>query len=264
MELDQARTGSALYLHQQARRVPLSEEEQAAAAPRPDRMAIGVEGGFQVEGRSYRLELDQVGGWVGVGCWGEGRCRRQAGRQTALGGTRRGGLAAERLQAFVHPLRNATQALVLMPARLRVPLPCPDLPEMVLSCIAAVQAHDSASKQVRRLDLRDGQVEGDAGARSSRLDRGRWSTLRPPCLPPAAPLPQEDVTAWEEQREVSKYALELEQLPAAKVVPMDPKQVGRRGGLARRRAQQRGSLIGVSPGGSRRARRRKLPAQAGS
>jgi hypothetical protein len=36
-----------------------------------------------------------------------------------------------------------------MPARLRIPLPCPDLPELVLACIAAVQAHDSASHQVR-------------------------------------------------------------------------------------------------------------------
>lgn len=52
-----------------------------------------------------------------------------------------------------------------MPARLRVPLPCPDLPELVLSCIAAVQAHDSASKQVRALRCTErGQGSGDVAA----------------------------------------------------------------------------------------------------
>ncbi len=35
-----------------------------------------------------------------------------------------------------------------MPARLRVPLPCPDLPELVLGCIKAVQEHASAAQQV--------------------------------------------------------------------------------------------------------------------
>ena len=38
---------------------------------------------------------------------------------------------------------------MLMPARLRVPLPCPDLPELVLGCIKAVQEHASAAQQVR-------------------------------------------------------------------------------------------------------------------
>ncbi|KAI7836344.1 hypothetical protein COHA_009767, partial [Chlorella ohadii] len=73
------------------------------------------------------------------------------------------------------------QALVLMPARLRVPLPCPDLPELVLGCIKAVQEHASAAQQ-------------------------------------------EKVDAWEEERRVSKYADGLQQLPATKRIPMDPKQ----------------------------------------
>jgi len=38
--------------------------------------------------------------------------------------------------------------------------------------------------------------------------------------------PQEKVDAWEEERRVSKYADGLEQLPATKRIPMDPKQVG--------------------------------------
>lgn len=39
------------------------------------------------------------------------------------------------------------------------------------------------------------------------------------------PSPQEKVDAWEEERRVSKYAEGLEQLPATKRIPMDPKQV---------------------------------------
>lgn len=130
VDLDQERTGAVLYLHQQAHRVPLTEEERGETAARPERMAIGVEGGFQVDAKKYRLEVEQ--------------------------------------------------ALVLMPARLRIPLPCPDLPEMVLACIAAVQEHDSAGRQ-------------------------------------------EEVTAWEEERRVSKYAETLEQLPATRKIPMTPK-----------------------------------------
>ncbi|KAI7838347.1 hypothetical protein COHA_007915 [Chlorella ohadii] len=60
VELDQERTGAVLYLHQQARRVPLSEEEQAATAAKPDRMAIGVEGGFNVDAKKYKIETDWV------------------------------------------------------------------------------------------------------------------------------------------------------------------------------------------------------------
>ena len=36
---------------------------------------------------------------------------------------------------------------------------------------------------------------------------------------------QEDVAAWQEERQVSKYAENLEQLPATRKIPMDPKQV---------------------------------------
>ncbi|KAL6782136.1 hypothetical protein ACKKBF_B10800 [Auxenochlorella protothecoides x Auxenochlorella symbiontica] len=38
-------------------------------------------------------------------------------------------------------------ALVLLPAQIRVPLPCAELPELVLQAVAAVQAHDSARRQ---------------------------------------------------------------------------------------------------------------------
>lgn len=131
LSLDQERSGAGLYLHQQARRVPLSEEERREAEARPDRVAIGVEGGFNVDAQRYKVELEE--------------------------------------------------ALVVMPAGLRVPLPCPELPELVLGCIAAVQQHESASRQER-------------------------------------------VAAWEEERRVSKYAENLEQLPATRSIPMDPKE----------------------------------------
>ena len=40
-----------------------------------------------------------------------------------------------------------------------------------------------------------------------------------------SPCQQEKVDAWEEERRVSKYADALEQLPATKRIPTDPKQV---------------------------------------
>ncbi|KAL4452659.1 hypothetical protein ABPG75_008321 [Micractinium tetrahymenae] len=131
VDLDQERTGAVLYLHQQARRVPLSEEERKEAEARPDKVAIGVEGGFNVDAQRFKIEMDE--------------------------------------------------ALVLMPARVRIPLPCPELPELVLGCIAAVQQHESASRQ-------------------------------------------EKVAAWEEERRVSKYAENLEQLPATRGIPMAPEE----------------------------------------
>lgn len=72
-------------------------------------------------------------------------------------------------------------ALVLVPAGIRIGLPCTDLPELVLQSIAAVQAHDSARHQ-------------------------------------------DEVAAWTDERRVSKYAATLEQLPATRLIPMDPAQ----------------------------------------
>lgn len=47
--LDHQRTSQALYLHETARRVPLSEEETAGQEPRPEKLAVGGEGGFQLD-----------------------------------------------------------------------------------------------------------------------------------------------------------------------------------------------------------------------
>ena len=153
LELDHQRSRAALYLHQQGRRVPLTEAELAEAgqgAGKPDKMAIGVEGGFQVDAKKYRLEVDQVGG-VGATVV---VCGCVVGAETL---SAEGGHGCSSRPALLCPIflqrpsalpASCLQALVVMPARLRIPLPCPDLPELVLACIAAVQAHDSASHQV--------------------------------------------------------------------------------------------------------------------
>jgi 16S rRNA U1498 N3-methylase RsmE len=57
LALDHERTGSTLYLHEVARRVPL--EKPADAAPsEPTKLAIGVEGGFNPEAPQYTVERD--------------------------------------------------------------------------------------------------------------------------------------------------------------------------------------------------------------
>lgn len=98
--------------------------------------------------------------------------------------------------------RRCLQALVLMPARLRVPLPCPDLPELVLGCIAAVQQHESASRQVGLSQLLEPgltecgvdpqSVAGDAAqGRSSGAEAKYGRGCRGSCVPlhaaPASP-----------------------------------------------------------------------------
>ena len=68
--------------------VSLPEEEAAKQAAKPERLAIGGEGGFQTEASTFTL-------------------------------------------AKAH-------ALVVLPEMLSVPLPCPDLPELVLGAIQGV------------------------------------------------------------------------------------------------------------------------------
>lgn len=112
----------------------LTPEEGAEPieAPKPEKMAIGVPGGFNVDEPVHRYE-DQ---------W----------------------------------------SLAVMPGAMLIPLPCPELPEQVLSSIASIQAHDSAAAQA-------------------------------------------EVEAWQEKRMVSKYAMDLVQLPCERTIPMDPTQV---------------------------------------
>lgn len=72
-------------------------------------------------------------------------------------------------------------ALAVFPECTLLPLDGPDIPDEVLTSIAAIQSHDSAATQAH-------------------------------------------VDAWQEERQVSKYAKDLEQLPCTRKVPMDPKQ----------------------------------------
>ena len=73
------------WLHAQ---VPLPEDEAAKLAARPDRLAIGGQGGFQLEADKFTIKK--------------------------------------------------AHALVVLPGMLTVPLPCPDLPELVLGAIQGV------------------------------------------------------------------------------------------------------------------------------
>lgn len=93
--LDHEKTSNVLYLHEKRRRVPLSEEELLKQQSRPDKLAIGGDGGFQVGQPKYKIEK--------------------------------------------------SHALVLLPDLQFIPLPCPELPELILQAISATLAHDSAS-----------------------------------------------------------------------------------------------------------------------
>jgi ubiquitin carboxyl-terminal hydrolase 5/13 len=69
--------------------VPLPEEEAAKLGSRPEKLAIGGEGGFQLDADRFTLQKDF--------------------------------------------------SLAVLPEMLTVPLPCPDLPELVLGAIQGVQ-----------------------------------------------------------------------------------------------------------------------------
>ncbi|WIA38798.1 hypothetical protein OEZ86_002085 [Tetradesmus obliquus] len=142
VELDQRKTGSTLYLHLLWKRVPIPEDELAAAAAaaaadaasKPTKLALGTEGGFAVEPqKDYTLDKT----------------------------------------AALVVLQGAGQP------RLRVDLPCADLPELVINVINAIQAHEDASKQ-------------------------------------------EAVSAWEEERRVSRYAEGLPQLDSGRKISPNP------------------------------------------
>ena len=68
--------------------VPLPEEEKASLEAKPDKLAIGGDGGFQVDADKFTIEK--------------------------------------------------THTLVVLPEFLRMPLPCPDLPHIVIQAIDGV------------------------------------------------------------------------------------------------------------------------------
>ncbi|CAL5228914.1 g12137 [Coccomyxa viridis] len=95
VQLDHQRSGNCLYLHETWKKVPLSQEKQLEKKVRPDKLALGGDGGFQLEEDKYEVEK--------------------------------------------------TQALTVLPEGVKIPLPCPELPEIVLSAIKGVMEHDNAS-----------------------------------------------------------------------------------------------------------------------
>ena len=68
--------------------MPLSQEKQLRKQARPDKLALGGDGGFKLEDDTYDIEK--------------------------------------------------TQALTVLPQGLDIPLPCPELPEIVLSAIKGI------------------------------------------------------------------------------------------------------------------------------
>ena len=93
--LDHEKTGTALYVHLKWTKVPKEEKPEEKEAP--TRMAIGGEGGFNVNEEKFDVVKDN--------------------------------------------------ALVIMPEGIRVPLPCPALPEFVLNAVTALINKTSANAE---------------------------------------------------------------------------------------------------------------------
>ena len=69
-------------------KVPISDDEAAKLETKPEKLAIGVDGGFQTEAKKYDIKKEHE--------------------------------------------------LVVLPERLRFPLPCIELPQRVIDCVDAV------------------------------------------------------------------------------------------------------------------------------
>ena len=122
--------------------MPLSKEQiEAREATKPDKMAIGIAGGFQLDSKDYHMATDEVDALPAT------QLPRCTSAHVAS--------ALQRRNTAIKRMRpSLPQALVLMPARLRIPLPCPALPELVVGCIAAVQQHVSATHQACLVSVR--------------------------------------------------------------------------------------------------------------
>ncbi|KAL0051048.1 hypothetical protein WJX82_001112 [Trebouxia sp. C0006] len=97
VEIDSKRSGQQLYVHELWHKVPLSAEERQKQEQTPEKLAIGGDSGFQVDGPAHSIDKHSE--------------------------------------------------LVLLGDNIRVPLPCLDLPEVIINAVDAIQKHDSASKQ---------------------------------------------------------------------------------------------------------------------
>ncbi|KAK9828336.1 hypothetical protein WJX74_009732 [Apatococcus lobatus] len=60
VSLDHTRTGNRLYLHEVWKKVPLPQEQQEAQEAKPERMALGGGGGFQVGAPKHKIEEERA------------------------------------------------------------------------------------------------------------------------------------------------------------------------------------------------------------
>mgnify|MGYP002004599449 CR=1 FL=1 len=95
--LDHEKTGTALYVHLKWTKVPKEAPPEEKEKEAPTRMAIGGEGGFNVNEERFDVVKDN--------------------------------------------------ALVIMPESIRVPLPCPGLPEFVINAVTALINKTSANAE---------------------------------------------------------------------------------------------------------------------
>ena len=84
--------------------MPLSQEKQLEKQARPDKLAIGGDGGFQLDEDKYEVEK--------------------------------------------------SQALTVLPEGTEIPLPCPELPEIILSAIKGVMVKSLLHPVLQHFDFR--------------------------------------------------------------------------------------------------------------
>lgn len=92
--------------------------------------------------------------------------------------------------------------LVVMPDKLSVELPCPDLPELILQAITAIQVCVATLTIMCWLATH--------GTTTTTLQGNEGSSR------------QEQTSTWEEERKESKYAKNLEQLPPERKISPNP------------------------------------------
>eukprot|EP00951_Prasinocladus_malaysianus_P012486 scaffold93085_cov33-Prasinocladus_malaysianus.AAC.2 len=102
--------------------VPLSPEEVESNSAAPTKLNIGGEGGFQLDKKSYKVHSTFTA-WP-----------TKANAEVLL-------IISDTAQLEKH------HALVIMPTKDRISMPCPDLPEIVLQSVTSVIAHEAANKQ---------------------------------------------------------------------------------------------------------------------
>lgn len=113
---------------------------------------------------------------------------------------------------------DKAQALVVLPEGLRIPLPCPQLPELLLQSLTAIAVSASvlfSHQSVCSCHTQDVMkfLVHLASSPQHTSHQAHDSASR-----------QEQVAVWQEERRVSRYAHDLPQLDTGRVVPSQPSQ----------------------------------------